>query len=256
MSTGTALPTPPKVVVNEAQVIEKDIKVAWAFGVSHLMLIGLLALALVGCCLLWASKSADRADARAALANALSAQKDKDNVAIQKTNADIQAQWARDRAELQGEVSSLASAVAKRDNTFQQHATTIPNLAPPALALEWGKAAGEPAPSVDVSGNAIVPLPLAQKSVIALELVPVLQQDKKDLQAAAGKDAQIISNDSAALGKEQAAHVSDNGACTADKNTLKADLEQVKADARKSKIRWFLYGVGAGIGATIAFVLR
>jgi formate-dependent nitrite reductase cytochrome c552 subunit len=97
---------------------------------------------------------------------------------------------------------------------------------------------------------------LAQKSVIALELVPVLQQDKRDLQASLDKDAQVISNDGAALGKEQAAHFSDKAACTADKNTLKADLDQVKADARKGKIRWFLYGVGAGIGATIAFVLR
>jgi len=258
MSTTGSFPSTPPATgpTNELQVVEKKVKAAWAFGASHLVLIACLAAALLGAIYLWDSKAADRADARAALAQALSAQKDKDNAALQKTNADQQAQFARQNAALQGEVSSLASAVAKRDATFQTHAAAVPTLAPPALAIEWGKAASEPAPVVDTSGNALVPLPLAQKSVIALELVPVLQQDKRDLQASLDKDAQVISNDGAALGKEQAAHFSDKAACTADKNTLKADLDQAKADARKGKIRWFLYGVGAGIGATIAFVLR
>lgn len=258
MSTpGIFPPTPPVTgPTNELRVLEKDIKAAWRFGASHLVLILCLAVALIGAVYLWDSKASDRADAKAALANALSAQKDKDNAVLQKVNADQQAQFARQNAALQSEVSSLASAVAKRDATFQIQAAAVPTLAPPALAIEWGKAASEPAPAVDTSGNALVPLPLAQKSVIALGLVPVLQQDKKDLQASLDKDAQVISNDGAALGKEQAAHFSDSVACTADKNTLKADLEQAKADARKGKIRWFLYGVGAGIGATVAFILR
>jgi hypothetical protein len=256
-TTGITSPTPPAAVpINELGVIEKDVKTAWTFGVSHLVLIVCVLIALVGAIYFWDSKAADRADARANLAQALSDQKDKDNAALQKSNIDQQAQFVRQNAALQSAVSSLASAVAKRDATFQTHAAAIPTLAPPALAIEWGKAASEPTPVVDTSGNALVPLPLAQKSVIALELVPVLQQDKRDLQSASGKDAQIISNDSAALGKEQAAHVSDQAACTADRNALKADLSQVKADARVSKIHWFLYGVGAGIGFTVAFVLR
>jgi hypothetical protein len=97
-------------------------------------------------------------------------------------------------------------------------------------------------------------MPLAQKSLTALENVPVFQKDKADLLLSLSDQTQATKNSDSALGKEQLAHVSDNNACKSDKLALTSQISKVKADARRSKIRSFLFGLGTGAGLALRFL--
>ena len=240
--------------------VEKEVKSIVSFGTSHLILIVLLALTLVGSVYLWDSKRSDLADAKASAA-VLQAQQadqkaktaDQQNQALQaSTLAQIQALTTSNRS-LQAQVSSLASAIAKRDSDLAAQQKAVVAMTPTALSTAWGSAAKEPAPVVNPDGNFLASLPLAQKSLEAFNSVSVLTADNRDLTDTVSVQKNVISNDGLAFAAEVKAHSGDVTVCTADKAALNADKaalvaenKKIKVDARKSKIKWALGGVVTG----------
>ena len=219
-----------------------------------LILVALLLVSLLGYKII--SAQADRADARFAAAQAAAAASDKQNAAIQQQIVQRLSELASENQRLEGQVFTLATAINKRDTALTVQTSTVPKLTPTELGNQWGAVAAEPSPQVDATGNFVVPVPLAQKSVVALMTVPVLQADKRDLQSEVTAKTSIISNDASALSSEKQVHLSDNATCKADKQALTAQVDKVKKDARRGKIRSFLYGVGVGAGATVFTVVR
>ena len=202
------------------------------------------------------SAQADKSDAKFLALQSVAAATDKQNSAIQQQIVQRLSELANENQRLESQVLTLATAISKRDSALTVQTTSVPRLTPTELGNQWGAVSAEPSPQVDASGAFLVPVPLAQKSVVALMTVPVLQADKKDLQAEVTAKSGIISNDASALSSEKQAHLSDNATCKADKQALVAQVNKVTKDARRSKIKAFLYGVGVGAGATVAIVVR
>ena len=202
------------------------------------------------------SAQADRSDARFAAAQAAAAASDKQDAALQQQIVQRLSELTNENQRLEDQVLTLAAAISKRDTTLTVQTSAVPKLTPTELGNQWGAVAAEPSPQVDASGAFVVPVPLAQKSLVALMTVPVLQADKRDLQSEVTAKASVISNDASALSSEKQAHLADNATCKADKQELVAQVDRVKKDARRGKIRSFLYGVGVGAGATIFTVVR
>ena len=240
--------------------VEQSGKHLLSFSLSHLILITLLFLSIVGSVYLWDSKRASEADERANFAE-LQAQQadqkaktaDQQNQALQaSTLAQIQALTTSNRS-LQAQVSSLASVIAKRDSDLAAQQKAVVAMTPTALSTAWGSAAKEPAPVVDPDGNFLASLPLAQKSLEAFNSVSVLTADNRDLTDTVSVQKNVISNDGLAFAAEVKAHSGDVTACTADKAALNADKaalvaenKKIKVDARKSRLKWGLGGFISG----------
>jgi len=244
-TTGAGIP----VVTSKALSVagwQKEEKKIIAFGASHLVLIVSLCLAVILSVYLWDSKRADQADARAVLAMAHAQASDQQNKMFQVQVTQQIAALAEQNKALQSQVFMLVSAIAQRDAALSVKTQEIKTLPPTTLATQWGAAAQEPAPTIDDKGNFLATLPLAQKSLVALATVPVLQSDKQDLQTALDKERQVVVNDASVLSKEQSAHLADVNACKADLQASKAETAKAKADGRKGKIKSFLYGLVTG----------
>ena len=87
-----------------------------------------------------------------------------------------------------------------------------------------------------VGDNVQIDLPTARNIASMVQLLPLLQQDKADLQKALDNETHMYTN-------EVAAHKKDN---EANAKTVTA----LKADCRRSKLKWL------GIGIVIGFVGR
>ena len=226
------------------------------FDKTHLALALAVLLLVAGLGYKIISNQADKADTKFAAAQSVAAATDKQNAAIQQQIVQRLSELASENQRLEGQVVTLASAISKRDSVLTTQTAALPSLTPTQLGNQWGALSAEPSPQVDATGNFSVPVPLAQKSVIALMTVPVLQKDKVDLQSEVEAKSSIIVNDGTALLSEKQAHISDNVACKADKQMLTAKVDKVTKDARRGKIRAFMFGVGIGVGATVAIVVR
>lgn len=183
-------------------------------------------------------------------AQAISQQQDKTNAVVQAQNKATIDALVQQNSQLQQQVTAVLQVNAQLTANLEKQKIEIKTLPSPALAAKWGGAAEEPAPQIDAQGDFIVPLPLAQKSTIALISVPVLVVENKNLTEAMDKQKVIIANDATALKSEQDAHKSDNTTCTVDKNTLNKEISDVKAQARKDKSKW------AVIGGILGFIAR
>lgn len=250
-STAPAVIQPPAASMNPPAVQAGSLFDKWhvALVITVLLLLGVVGYKII-------SAQADRADARFAAAQAVAAASDKTNAAIQQQIVQRLSELANENQRLESQVLTLAQAINKRDSALTVQTASVPRLTPTELGNQWGAVSAEPSPQVDASGAFLVPVPLAQKSVVALMAVPVLQADKKDLQAEVTAKSSIITNDASALSSEKQAHLSDNTTCKADKQVLVAQVDKAKKDARRGKIKVFLYGVGVGAGATVAIVVR
>ena len=226
------------------------------FDGLHLFLFVVVLLTLFGFYYEYVSRAADKEDSRYATLQAATASSDAQNKAAQAQNAQSIAALANQSRVLEGQVSNLAASIGKRDTALTVQTTAVPKLSPTDLGKQWGALTEYNGVDVDASGNFIVPLPLAQKSVVAIMTVPVLQKDKADLQSEVAAKSSVIANDVSTLADERSAHLSDNATCKADKKLLTEKVDKVTKDARRSKIRSFLFGFGVGAGATVAVVVR
>lgn len=150
-----------------------------------------------------------------------------------KTSIDA---FAAQNAALQAQMVTLTTAIVARDGQLMKDRQTVKTLPPAELSAKWGTVAVEPAPAIDPSGNFLVPLPLAQKSVDALIQVPVLTEDKKDLQTQLASETTIATNNDGKYKDEQKAHQSDNEACKQTVATKDAEIKDIKAQGRKREM--------------------
>lgn len=181
---------------------------------THLILTALLIiLALFGVYAIEA-RLADKADAKAQLAEQHAADVEKANAAFQ--------------AVTQAQIDALKDALNAREITEAKQATQNRVLTAPQVATQIGEVA-KVAPLVTQGDTIVFPLPLAQTALTDMQLVPLLTQDKSDLQKS--------------LDLEKQAHVSDVSTC---KSELTAEQAKTKAAVAKGRKNW-LKGFAAGV---------
>jgi hypothetical protein len=161
-----------------------------------------------------------------------------------QTAALFQAQNTQFQAQIQQEIQSLQAANAQLANAISQRQTIevkIPTLngsltaAQSALAISQAVKAN-PGEVSATGDNVMLDLPVTREITSMIQLLPLVQADKADLQ-------QQLANETRIYADEKAAHKKDN-------DTNAETIKSLKADCRKSKLKWF------GIGVVVGFVGR
>lgn len=186
-------------------------------------------------------------DKNAIVLQTIAQQMQQSNQVLQQQNkAQIDA-LTQQNLQLQQEVSSLATAIATRDTQLQKTQAQVPQLSPDQLSSEWLariKNAGNIKP---ILGGYQVDQSAAVATLQQLESVPVLEEDKKDLEAEIANTAAQLNNETAKFDLEVKSHASDNAANKAALDAKDAEIKKVKADCRKSKLKYGFIGTAVGI---------
>jgi hypothetical protein len=234
-------------MANDAQIsttVTKDLD--WAR--HHLFLLVAVVILAIGSIYAIESLLANRTHENFLQTQAILQQFQEQNKVVQaQTQAEI-ATLTQQNTILQQQVGTLAAAISTRDAQLSKDKEQIKTLPPPQLAAKWGSSANESAPTLDSSGNFIAPLPLAQKSVDALITVPVLQQDKKDLQSQLAAETTVATNNDTKFQDEKKAHQSDQQVCTQAIAAKDAEIKDIKAQNRKRNIILTVLGIALGFG--------
>jgi hypothetical protein len=204
---------------------------------QHIILYVSLAIALVGGTYLFADRRAESARTEAAVAKAQLAQ-------VQSQNATFQAQVNAQLAQLQAQNDVLSKALATREQTEKSVPLQNGSLSATQVAQGIANATKSKPDEVSASGNMIqLDLPLGQQALSALQLVPMLQQDKADLTVQLG-------NEEKAVDLEKQSHASDLKADEAKLQSCQADVKAAKHSTLKTvfKTAGIALGVGIGIG--------
>ena len=162
----------------------------------------------------------------------------KQNQILQQQNAAQIKALTDQNIALQSEIATLATSLAKRQTTETQLPVKNANLS----AIDAAKALGGTADG----DNVVLDLPISRQIVTQVQLVPLLQADKADLEKQNGLLQTEVANGVKALDLERASHGSDNTAKDATIKSLQSDLSTAKAECRKSKLKWFGIGFVAG----------
>src|SRR5208337_1606161 len=164
------------------------------------------------------------------------------NTALQTSTKQQVDALIEDSKQKDAQITVLISALSKRqvveNNLPKQNAT----LSATQVAQQLG--------GVAQGDDVVLPLSNAQSVLTAVQLVPLLQKEKSDLQATNGLLQTEVSNGVQALNLERTAHKSDNDANAAIIKGKDLDILAIKAQARKSKMKWF------GIGVVVGFIGR
>ncbi len=141
-----------------------------------------------------------------------------------QTKAEIDA-LAQQNTVLQQQLTVITAAIATRDAQLIKDRDAIKTLPPSQLATKWGAAANEPAPQV-----------------------PVLTQDKKDLQTQVDKETTVATNTQKQFDDEKKAHTSDKELCIQTVGTRDSEIKDLKAQARKRNIIIAVISAAFGFG--------
>jgi hypothetical protein len=224
---------------------------------AHLLSVALVAMLTFGSVYGIESVISRHDDVAAKRQDAIAAQMEKSNAQVQASTQQQLQSLATANAALQAQVSSLSSAISKRDGGLAVQQRTDAGLQPSALTQRWSTllgVSGEVTASTD--GQSIVAeLPAAIKTVQQLESIPVLTADKADLQTQVSKQSQIIANDAQSLTDSAKALSSEVATHKADNDAAAKDLKSCRTDARKGKLKWFGIGYVAGF-LTRAFTVK
>ena len=206
----------------------------------HIILYVSLGLALLAGTYLIADRRAETARTEAAVAKAQLVQ-------VQSQNAAFQAQVSAQLAQLQAQNDSLAKALATRARTEKSISTKNGSLTPEQIAQAIAQATNsKPQEAQTVNGMIQLDLPLGQQALSALQLVPLLQQDKSDLTVQ-------LANEEKSVDLEKESHQSDLKADEAKLQACQADLKAAKHSKLRDvmKTAGVALGVGIGIGLHI-----
>ena len=250
--------------MSELQTIEKKIGI-W-LDTKHLVLVGLLIVALLGAVYLFESKRADIAEAKADLASQAATLLTKaaansalQNAAIQQANKEQQAALESANAQLiqanKQLQASNAQLTAKLIN--QQHQDA--QLPPTGQASRWEALVPQATVTVTSAGFSVDP----NGGLATLQDLEELTTDRtkiENLESESNISETLLQNEEKALQLEQAAHVSD---LTNDAAQLKAANDKMaavqaqfnayKKKSHKNILKTLAIGVGIGIGIGIHF---
>lgn len=210
----------------------------------HHIILYLILFASIGVGTYWyTSWKADKADLRAAVAEAkYETVKEANTVFQSQTQQQVQ-QLSTQNTQLQDEVKSLSVAIASRDKVLEKQQQVIVQLPPPQLAARWDELIGIPEAIKPAADNTYVTTGEgAVKTVQLLESVPVLEQDKKDLQTQVANQTDELVNSDKKYSLEKDAHEHDNQTNKTAIQTKQDEIDQAKADAKKGKAKWFIFG--------------
>jgi uncharacterized protein HemX len=219
----------------------------------HLILLGLVVVLVVGSIYAIESLIASHDHEAYVREQTLFQQMNQQNQQLQaQTKEQIEALTQQNVA-LQQEVSSLAGAIANRDRKLEETQAKVPNLNPDQLSAEWKtqiKNAGDVKPILP-SGYQVDQL-AAVATVQALQSVPVLEQDKHDLEQSNTNLVQELNNETQKFDLEAKAHVSDNATCKESTNVLQKQISDIKAQNRKRNLLIGVFSFIAGMAAHAA----
>lgn len=233
--------TPDTQITN---VVSKDLD--WAR--HHLFLLVAIVVLVIGSVYGVESILASRAHENFLQEQAILKQFQEQNAQIQKeTSAHIDA-LTQQNTVLQQQLTTLAAAITVRDTQLIKDREQIKTLPPTQLSAKWGTVANEPAPALTAGNDFIVPITLAQKSVDALVTLPVLEQDKKDLETQLITETSVANNNDTKFQDEKKAHQSDQEACKQVVVTKDAEIKDIKAKNRKRNIIIAIVGAALGFG--------
>jgi hypothetical protein len=219
------------------------------------LLIVFMALVLGGFCLQsgmtkYFDSRAEKAEARAVLAEQAKTQADANAAASLAQTAQVAAQYQAMAQADKALIASLAQAVAQRQAVVVAQQGKDATLPLTELATRLQALGNAPPGSVTIPATPANSVNLTQPAAVAvtqtLELVPVLQADLKDettiastTQGELNKANELIASQGITITDLGVKIVKDDAACTADKNVL-------KADAKKNNIKWFKRGLYVG----------
>lgn len=178
-----------------------------------------------------------------------------DQLAVQvKSQEDVLTQLV---AQVSQENAQLIAAIQNRTQATVVQQVKDKTLPIPDLVTRWNGLAALPASDItNTTAGLIITEDGARQTVSQLELVPTLQQNLSDSQTIiSNKDDQITAQNNLTSGLQSQVVGLNTQITDADK-ACKAQIASVKATARKSKLKWLFYGIGIGIGGTVALVVH
>lgn len=242
--------------MGELDKLEQEAKAIYTFGKSHIVLTIALAAALFFGIYTFDSRRAERADSKAAIAEANAKAADQRANQADAANKQFQADAiikenaANQRyLQLQQEVDSMAKAMVARDLGLKNQQATDATLPPTQLAARWQDLIHVPN-SIGVTANGYTANATAAVATVQmLDSVPVLKQDVADLKSTVViKDQQIATKDSI-ITLKVAEKGSDAAACDAklaakdlDIKAKQAEIDRVNANARKKGFKYMITG--------------
>jgi DNA/RNA endonuclease YhcR with UshA esterase domain len=242
------IPTLGADIKTDIQKVEADAKKLFTFGISHIVLFTMLALAIFGGIYLYDSKRADAADARATLSDYKAQQAVATNSTYQTQVQTQIAALTEQNSQLAAEVSVLSRASQVRTQTLVVTQKSDATLAPSALSQKWNALLKDANASTPTVTGYVVSNQGAVETVQALDSIPVLTSNLADANSTITTQQTEIANDALALTMEQSAHTADNLTAKTQLAASALDLKACKADARKGKLKWF------GIGFVVGFI--
>jgi|SRR5882757_3858849 len=155
------------------------------------------------------------------------------------------------------ENAALLQAIQVRSTATVVQQKVDKNLPLPELATRWENLASlQPTDITATTSGLVVSDAGSRMTVQALENLPTLTQNLADTQAIVqNKDSQISSM-TEFQGTLQTQVKGLNLQITDADKACKLQVSAVKSDARKSKMKWFLTGIGIGIGGGVAIMAK
>src|SRR5882757_11061352 len=155
------------------------------------------------------------------------------------------------------ENAALLQAIQARSTATVVQQKVDKTLPLPELATRWENLASlQPADITATASGLLLSDSGSRLTVQALENLPTLSQNLADTQAIVqNKDSQISSM-TEFQGTLQTQVKGLNLQITDADKACKLQVSAVKSDARKSKMKWFLTGIGIGIGGGVAIMAK
>jgi hypothetical protein len=205
---------------------------------------------------LWINRSYDTALAKNAVDQKVLEDQVAKNADLQKQQDAREQQYQQMLDTLTRQNQTLVSGIVARNQAVQTQQQKDSNLALPELALRHQVLLGVSAGVQSTVNGFTVSPPVELQTVQKLESLPALEQNVKDQQTViSNKDSQITGLNGVVDGLN--GQVSGLKVEIADQKTACTDaIKLEKAKARKSKIKTFLTGVGAGIALGAYLVLH
>ena len=255
----TSTTTAPKLTfLQEAEKIEAEVGV-W-LDAKHLILLGLLIVALLGGVYLWESKRADVAETKAEAATLVANAAKEAGLSSATQNAANQEQAKEVEAALVAANTQLSTANAQLITSNVQLSTKLVTqqktdavLPPSGQAQRWAQLVPTAQVSVTSTGFAIDAAG-GLSTILALETVQTNELEIENFKKEVANDTQELANSQLQLKAEQIAHQSDvandQKQLVAAQDNLKKTQDQFTAykhKARKNEIRAFFIGVFVGV---------
>lgn len=180
-------------------------------------------------------------------AQQLDEQRAKDAQVVAQVNQ-LNAQYQSVTAQLSQANAQLAAAISNRNITLQKQQTTDKTLPMPDLGNRWAQLAQIAPTDITATQTGIsVSDTGARETVDKLETIPVLTSDLQDETTVADNRQAELSKANTLIGGLNTQVSGLNTTIKDEESSCKTEVASVKAQARKSKLKTFGYGVGAGV---------